>query len=66
MPARRARYCRFISSWSRISLPMTFLRSLPRRRMCREQEVLAREAGFAEARHYELAGGLMGCLVLEA
>jgi len=66
MPARRARYCRFISSWSRISLPMTSLRSLPRRRMCREQEVLAREAGFAEARHYELAGGLMGCLVLEA
>lgn len=28
-----------------------------------EQEALARAAGFMEAVHYELAGGLMGCLV---
>ena len=28
-----------------------------------EQERLAKEAGFEEAVHYELAGGLMGCLV---
>lgn len=31
----------------------------------REQERLAKEAGFTSARHYELAGGLMGCLVAE-
>ena len=28
-----------------------------------EQEALAKAAGFEEAVHYELAGGLMGCLV---
>lgn len=34
-------------------------------RVRREQERLAKEAGFTSARHYELAGGLMGCLVAE-
>lgn len=29
-----------------------------------EQETLALEAGFSKAMHYELAGGLMGVLVL--
>jgi len=29
-----------------------------------EQERMAREAGFKGAVHYELTGGLMGCLVV--
>ena len=29
----------------------------------KEQEAAALRAGFATAVHYELAGGLMGCLV---
>lgn len=29
----------------------------------REQEQLAREAGFSKATHYEIGFGLMGCLV---
>lgn len=29
----------------------------------RQQEQLAREAGFSKAAHYEIGFGLMGCLV---
>lgn len=31
----------------------------------REQEQLARDAGFSAAKHYEIAMGLMGCLVAQ-
>ncbi len=67
MPASittRPRHRCLLESWLLPPLTRRYLRpSIQRFPGGRQQEALARQAGFAEAVHYPIGLGLMGCLV---